>query len=165
MSAEVDHTLPHRAGRLGVGPYSPVMKKIEKLEITMRNGRYTKLRSGSDVNELGYRFADVVRIDHYPEAWAVNGEFALHRSDHPNYVAKRIVFLTNSVARLNANYESYNLVIAGTVFILRIDQFSFGRGGAIVLNPIVLGSRKDISILFDASGETKRVGFKLLEPK
>lgn len=127
-----------------------------------------KLRSGSDVNELGYRFANVVRIDHYPEAWAVNGKFAYHRSYHPNYVSKRIVFLTNSVASWKGEedkIESYNFVIAGTVIILRNDQFSFGHEDVIVVNPIVLVSRDDISILFDASGETKRVGLKVLRPR
>lgn len=162
VSAVVDHRLPHRAGRLGVGPYSPVMKKIEKLEITIRNGQYQKVRSGSDVDDSGYRFADTIRIDRYPQAWAVEGFIVLNSTEIGGILPMRIVLDTLGYQGVPSYPEVFEVVIADSAFSLLGDQFVIVADHVIVVSPMNLGSRNDIRILFDARGETKRVGFKVL---
>lgn len=49
-------------------------------------------------------------------------------------------------------------------FTLRGDQFFFIDDSTIAVNPIVLGYRKDISILFDSSDRKPRMGFKVMPP-
>ena len=164
VSAVLNQRLPHRAGILGVGPYSPVMKKIEKLEITIRNGQYRKVRSGPDVDDSGYRFADTITIDRYPQAWAVEGFIVLNSTEIEGILPMRIVLDTLGYQGVPSYPEVFKVVIADSAFSLLGDQFFIGADHAMVVSPMNLGSPNDIRILLDASGETKRVGFKVLGP-
>lgn len=139
VSALPDYSLPRRSGTLGEGPFSRVMDKVEKLELTKRRGRYTKLRSGSDVDDSGYRFADTVRIDAYPEAWTVRGFIEHNSTEIRGFMAVNIVLHTLTVPGSRMNPTAHKVEIGESSFSLRRDQFFFGHEDAMLVNPIVLG--------------------------
>ena len=176
VDAKVDCRQPFRSGRVGIGPGSPFMNRVYKLELTIKGGKYKNLRLGADLDHSGYTFADIKTHERYPEAWAVEG-FLMENK----YGAKRrvtIIFKTCSTPRLVSNTKVSRLVIPlrsptephkkqEESFSLRGDQFIDFADDVILVNPIVLGYKKDIGILFDSgsSGILKpRMGFKV-KPK
>ena len=167
----VDCNEPHLSGRVGVGPFSPFMKAVRKLELTIKNRRYSILHAANEVNEEGYLFADRVRHDRFPGAWAVEGTIEVMKRMEKKI---KIVFRTRSSPALRHNDRLFKVHIflfgqgapiaarKRESFILRGDQFFFIDDHTIAVNPIVLGYRRDISILFESSGRKPRMGLKVL---
>ena len=167
--ADLDCNVPRRAGKVGMGPYSRLMKAVKKLELTIKRRKYRTIRSGDEVDTFFYIFADhfiyYSAKDHstqtYQNAWSVNGSI---RDDDGTYRKVRILLRTLSSPKLIVDATMNKIIISGLNFYLRGDQFFWSDDDTIVVNPIVLGYYYDISILFDVSHERgPRVGFNVLK--
>lgn len=167
VSAEINCKAPFRAGTVGAGPYSPLMKTVRKLELTIKRRKYRTLTSGPDLDNMGYIFADHTmfyseenRSTHkYQNAWSLNGAIKVGGTSR----IVKIVLGSLSFPTLEADPTVYKMLIGGVTFVLRGDQFSRADDDTIVVNPIVLGYYYDISILLDTSEVGKpKVGLKIL---
>ena len=171
---------PDLSGRVGMGPHSPFMKAVQKVELTIKNGRYNTLRAFNKVNHEEYLFAHVASHKKYPDAWAVEGFI---RESLGKKKRVMIVFLTRSSPKLIKDDRHFyvNIVLVDhrairralepgaplptmkrESFTLRADQFFFIDEGTIAVNPIVLGYLEDVSILFDSTQLKPRMGLKLM---
>lgn len=112
VSASIDCEESPSSGRLGVGPHSSLMKSVGKLELTIRDGKYTKLRSGRDVETRGFIFADIVKHARYPEAWAVVG--AIRQNNMKKDVLKKVNIIFRTLSRpanINPDTSLYTIYI------------------------------------------------------
>ena len=187
VSAITDTDRSDLVGQVGVGPHSPLMESVGKLELTIRDGKYTRLRSGGEVKTKGFIFSDIVKHEEYPEAWAVIGAIR-HLNTKENLLKPvNIIFDTLSLPPntkpdtsrysilipLVAQQKHPHEIIQGEPipetrresFLLDGDQFFYldeKTKDTIVVNPIVLGHKKDIRIVFSVTRRPK-MAIKVLQ--
>ena len=187
VSAITDSERRLLVGQVGVGPHSPLMGTVGKLELTIRDGKYTRLRSGEEVKTKGFIFSDIVKHDKYPEAWAVIG--AIRHLNTKENLLKPVNIIFDTLSRppntkpdtsrysilipLVAHQKHRHEIIQGEPipetrresFLLDGDQFFYldeKTKDTIVVNPIVLGYKKDIRIVFSVKRRPK-MAIKVLQ--